>query len=111
MSNVAPEFETIDALGKTVCYQGTVGTVAIQVPSVAGFSISEALIRCASDNSPVTKRLLWSTDNVTYLTLAPGEFVGWTFKKTAADAEITQIWIKGSVAGVVYELVVNTEAN
>ena len=111
MSNVAPEFETIDSLGKTQQYQGTVGTTATQVPSVAGTSISEAFIKCGSDNTPNTKRLLWSIDNVTYHTLSPGEFTGWTFKKDASDVEIKQLYIKGNVAAVTYELIINTEEN
>jgi hypothetical protein len=112
MPDSAPEFETIDGLGFTVQYQGTVGTSSIQVPSVAGFSISDAIIRCSSDNTPITKRLLWSIDNVTFHTLAPGEFVGWTFKKLiGTSTEIRQIYIKGNVAAVGYELIVNTEEN
>lgn len=104
MAELAPQFESIDNLGSTTQYQGTIGTTPAQIPSVAGFDIAEALIRCASDNSPITKRLLWSLDNVTYHTLAPGEFVGWTLK-----GQQTQIWIKGSVAAVTYEIILNRE--
>ena len=105
MAEVLPQFEQIDNVGSTTQFQGTVGTTAIQIPSVATFDISEILIRCATDNSPVTKRLLWSLDDVTYHTLAPGEFVGWTLK-----GEQAQVWIKGSVAGVIYEVLVNRES-
>lgn len=110
MADTAPEFETIDALGFSGQYAGTVGTTPVQVPAVAGNPISDALIRCTSSNTPVTKNLLWSLDNVTYHVLSPGEFVGWTFKKLIGTSnEIKQVWIKGSVAGVLYEILANTE--
>lgn len=105
MVNQNPQFEMIDNEGSTIQIAGTVGTTPIQVPSVATFDISEILIRCATDNSPITKRLLWSLDNVTYHTLGPGEYVGWTLK-----GQQTQIWLKGNVAGVDYEVLVNREA-
>jgi hypothetical protein len=109
VTNAAPEFETIDALGKTQQYGGSVGTTPIQVPAVAGQPLADVLIRCATDNSPITKRLLWSIDNVTYHTLAPGEFVGWDMRKDASNNEIKQIYLKGNVAAVTYEVIANSE--
>jgi hypothetical protein len=109
MVDQAPEFETIDALGRTVQYAGSVGTSPIQVPSSPGTSISEAFIRCVTDNSPNTKRLLWSIDNVTYHTLIPGDAFGWTFKKDSTNQDIKQLYVKGNAAGVNYEVTINFE--
>ena len=105
MVHSAPQFESSDLLGATDQFSGTVGTASIAVPSVAGNVISEVLIRCATDNIPVTKRLLVSFDlGATWLTLSPGEYIGWGFKDTK-----TQVTIKGSIAGVSYEIVMNRE--
>jgi len=104
MAEVAPQFETKDDEGTTTLFATTVGTTAVQVPASAGNNISELLIRCATDNSPVTKRLLWSLDDTTYHTLAPGEFVGWEPQGT-----LTQIYLKGNVASVSYEVIMNRE--
>lgn len=104
MVEVAPQFETKDDLGSTTQFASTVGTTPVQVPASAGTKISEILIRCETDNTPVTKRLLWSLDNVTYHALAPGEFIGWEPQGT-----ILQIYLKGNTSGVAYEVVMNRE--
>ena len=104
MAEVAPQFETKDDNGTTTQFASTVGTSATLVPASAGTNISEILIRCSTDNSPITKRLLWSLDNVTYHTLAPGEFIGWEPQGT-----LTQIYLKGNVAAVSYEVIMNRE--
>jgi len=100
-----PQFEVEDVLGTTAQFSGSVGTASTAVPAVAGAPITEVLVRCASDNTPVTKRLLVSFDSgTTWLTLSPGEYIGWGFKNLP-----TQIYIKGSVASVAYEIVMNRE--
>lgn len=104
MVEVAPQFESKDDLGDTISSVSTVGTSAVQLPASPGAKISDFTIRCAVDNSPVTKRLLWSYDNVNYYTLAPGESAS-----RSPHGNILQIWIKGSVAGVTYEFEANRE--
>lgn len=89
--------------GTTTQLTGTVGITAVQVPATAGNPIATALIRCP-EQSPVTKRLSWSIDDITYHTLGPGEFIAWSLK-----GNITQLYLKGSVAGVNYEVVLNRE--
>lgn len=101
---VNPQFESEDRLGTTTQYAGTATTSPVLVPSVAGGRIAELLVRCDSDNTPNTERLLWSLDNITYHKLAPGEFVGWTLKDN-----ITQIYVKGTTAAVDYEIILNRE--
>lgn len=90
--------------GNSTQYTGTVGTTAVAVPSVAGDDIVLFLVRAPSQ-TPITKRLLWSLDNVTFHELSPGEYVGWPLKGSKK-----QIYVKGNVAGVNYEIVLNTEA-
>jgi hypothetical protein len=108
-AGVPIDFTGAGVMGNTTLYSGSVGTTAALQPSVSGDKISEILIRCASSNTNA-KRLLWSIDNVTYHTLAPGEFVGWTMSRDLSNLNITQIYVKGSVAAVAYELIVNTVA-
>ena len=97
--------EIKDLVGSTDQYSGTVGTTPANIPSSAGDKIAECLVRCSSDNTPITKRLLISFDSgTTFLTLSPGEFVGWSLKGSP-----TQIVIKGNVASVSYEIVLNRE--
>jgi len=89
--------------GLTSNYVGSVTTVSTPIPTVAGNEIATALIRCPSQ-TPNTRRLLYSFDNVTFLTLTPGEFVGWSVRGSK-----TQIFIKGNVNPVDYEVILNTE--
>lgn len=101
-----PQFENKDIYGTTTQYQGTVGVTAIAFPSVASTAIVECLVRCPGQ-SPNTKRLLYSFDGgITFGTLSPGEFIGWSLK-----GEIKQIYIKGNVANVSYEVILNREPN
>lgn len=106
MADILPEFEVRDQRGHTVQYAGTVGTVATLVPAVAGNKLEIAIIRCPSQ-TPSTRTLLWSLDDVTYHQLSVGEFIGWEFRQTAGGADIKQIYIKGDTANVEYELVIN----
>ena len=104
MVEVAPQFEQKDNLGTTFISVSTVGTSAVQIPASAGNDISDFILRCNVDNSPITKRLLWSYDNINYFTLAPGESA---FR--APRQGIKQIYIKGSIASVSYEFECNRE--
>jgi len=89
--------------GNSIQYAGTVGTTAVPIPAVAANPIILFLVR-APDQTPNTRRLLWSLDDVTYHELSIGEYVGWPLK-----GDKTQIYIKGNGAGVKYEVVLNTE--
>lgn len=89
--------------GSTFQGAATVGTSPLALPAVIGNPITSALIRCPSDTTPGTKRLLYSFDGGTvYAVLTPGEFVGWSPK-----GDQTQIYIKGNVAAVPYEVIIN----
>lgn len=102
--DVAPQFEASDLLGTTSQFVGTVGTTPISVPAVAGKPIAEVLVRAPSQTPP-SIRLQYSFDGGSnYSDLAPGEFVGWSLK-----GSITQVLIKGSTAGVLYEVIMNRE--
>jgi len=104
MTDLAPQFETEDLLGQTTQFTGTVGTTSTAFPTVATTSIAECLIRCPSQ-TPNSNRLLYSFDGgTTFGTLAPGEFIGWSLKGSP-----TQIRIKGNVASVNYEIILNKE--
>ena len=104
MVDAAPQFETEDLLGTTSQYSGVVGVSPVTIPASAGTVIAEALVRCVSSNL-ITKSLSVSFDGgTTYLVLTPGEFIGWSLK-----GGVTQLYIKGSVASVAYEIVLNRE--
>lgn len=103
MSN-KPVGDAEQDIGQSTQYAGTVGTTAVAVPSVAGNDIILFLVRSPAQ-SPITKKLYWSFDDVTYHELSPGEYVGWPLKGSKK-----QIYVKGNVAGVNYEIVLNTEA-
>ena len=105
MSSPVPQFENKDLSGSTGQFASTVGAAPISLPAVAGNVVAYALVRCGTDNSPNTKRLLYSFDGgVTFGTLSAGEFVGWPLR-----GGITQIQIKGNAAGVLYEVMLNFE--
>jgi hypothetical protein len=96
--------ETEDLIGTTDQFSGSVGTSNANVPASAGNVIAEALVRCSSDQAN-SRRLSVSFDGgTTFLVLSPGEFVGWGTK-----GGLTQIVIKGNVASVDYEVILNRE--
>lgn len=102
---IKADFETVDIDGSTIHYNGSVGTTPTTIPTVANKRISEFFIECDIDNTPVTKRLLFSCDGgATYTTIRPGESMIWTPK-----GRITQLYIKGNVAAVSYQMIVNYE--
>ncbi len=97
--------ESAQDVGATQAYAGTVGTTAVSIPSSAGNQINECLIRCPSQ-TPNSVRLSYSFDaGTTFQVLAPGEFIIWEPRNA-----LTQLKIKGSVAGVSYEVLLNTES-
>ncbi len=99
-----PGFETQDLDGNTVNYSGTVGTSSINLPTTAGNIISEVFFRCPHQ-TPTTIRCSISYDGTTYLTLNPGEAVGWSVKGNK-----TQVKVKANQSNVSYEAVINYES-
>jgi hypothetical protein len=98
-----PIGDSAQDFGNTIQYTGAVGLTAVLVPSSPGDDIVLALIRCPTQ-TPITKILYWSLDDITYHALSPGEFIGWPMKGSKK-----QIYVKGSVASVNYEILINTE--
>jgi len=104
MANVAPQFETSESLGSTAHYNGTVGTTAVSVPAVAGNAIADVMISNLDSNAN-SKKLLVSFDGGTnFTTLSAGASLPWTVR-----GGITQIKVKGSVASVAYEILMNLQ--
>jgi len=61
-------------------------------------------VRC-KNQTPATVKLFYSIDaGTTFLELLPGEAIMWPLK-----GAITQIQVKGSVAGVAYEVLLNLD--
>jgi hypothetical protein len=102
-ADTSPGFEQQDILGSTINYQTTVGTSAVNIPTSANKVISEIFFKCSSQ-TPSTIRCYISFDGTTYLTLLPGEAIGWSVKGLK-----TQLKIKGNQAGVLTESVINYE--
>jgi len=98
-----PVGDNAQDIGTTLQLAGTVGLTSTAFPTVAGDAIATALIRCPSQ-SPVTRRLYFSFDNVTFHELSPGEYIGWSTK-----GNLTQVYLKANVVGVNYELLLNRE--
>lgn len=102
MVDLPPQQEIVDSKGSSLSYVGTVGTIATSLPTVAGNRINGFFIRCPNQ-TPVTRTLSYSIDSgVTFLVLNTGEAIMWPLK-----GSITQLQIKGSVAGVSYEMILN----
>lgn len=99
-----PQIGLAEDVGTTTQYAGTVGTTAILIPSVAGGAISSFLVRCPSQSGSPTKSVSFSFDNVTYQKLNSGEALGWS-----PMGNIQQIYIKGSGASILYEVIINRE--
>lgn len=98
-----PIGDSAQDFGTTLQLAGTVGTTSTAFPSVAGDPIATCLIRCPTQ-TPNTVTLSYSFDNVTFHVLGVGEYIGWPLK-----GNVTQVYLKGSVAGVKYELTLNRE--
>ena len=90
--------------GTTTFYTSTVGTTPIDLPTTGTTEIREIFVHCPFQ-TPVTNKLLYSVDGGTvYLSLDVGEFLIWPIRGT-----LTQLKIKGSVAGVTYEVILNRD--
>lgn len=95
--------ETVNTEGSTDHYNDTVGTTAIDLPSVASTVIQSILID--NTNTAATKILYISFDGGTnYKAIDVGAAFAWTVK-----GNLTQIKLKGAVAGCDYEVLLNRE--
>ena len=106
MIDAIPQFEVEDLTGTTDHFNGTVGTSAVNIPSIAGGVITEILIENLPSNS-ANKKLLISFDGGTnFKTLGgPGTSFIWSPK-----GYLTQIKLKSNLASTDYEIVLNREA-
>lgn len=105
MTDLAPQFEITDTKGSTSHYNGSVGTTAIAIPTVADKIISSCWIENDSDNTPVTKKLYFSFDGGSDFTdLKLGESITWSPK-----GDRKQIHVKGNVSSVSYKIIINYE--
>jgi len=102
MADLPTQVEVKDSAGTTGSYTGTVGTIATNIPAVAGNRINSFFIRCPNQ-TPNSNLLSYSIDAGTnYFKLSPGEAIIFPLK-----GSITQLKIKGNVAGVAYEIMLN----
>ena len=107
MVDVEPRFESSDLSGSTSHFNGSIGsTVFTPFPSVANKFISEIFVHCPIDQD-VSNRLLVSFDSGTnYVTLTPGGYFSWSPKGPKK-----QVHIKGNVTSVLYQIIINFEAD
>ena len=105
MADNIGQFETRNRDGETVAFSGTVGTTAVSVPAVAGNAIQSVLID--NNNTDPSKDLLVSFDGgTTFKTYQANSTAGQIVK-----GNITQLEVKGAVAGVTYEFLLNIEVS
>jgi len=91
-----------DLSGNSDHFTATVGTTPVSLPTVADKDISAVLIN-TQEISPSSKRLLVSFDGGTkFLTLKRNTIIGWSPR-----GPLKQIVVKGSVASVEYDIVIN----
>lgn len=103
MADLISQFEIVDNAGDTQSFVGTVGTTPILIPGTAGNNINEILVHCPTQ-SPVSRILYFSFDGTNYHRLATGEALMWAVKGSKK-----QIYLKASVSGVDYEVILNTD--
>lgn len=105
MTDSTPQFEVTDTKGFTIHYNGSVGTSALAIPTVADKIISSCWIENDIDNTPVTKKLSFSFDGgSTFTDLKLGESITWSPK-----GDRKQIHVKGNTASVNYKVLINYE--
>ncbi len=113
MAHQIPEWEVRDVQGKTEQIIGTVNNApggGTLVPSSPGPRIEQVLVRCKSDQNNARRLLVDVTGQANYLTLSPGEYLGWDLRSNMSGSPITQIRILGgSASNTAYEIVINYE--
>jgi hypothetical protein len=106
MANLLPEVEIADDLGFSVVLAGMVGTTPSLFPSVATTDIDNFIVHSPSQ-TPSSVKLYWSLDNLTYWELSVGESFSCDLRKHPTLGNIKQIYLKGSVANVKYQSLIN----
>jgi len=109
MAHQAPDFETKDVYGTTQHFNGSIGLVSSLVPAVAAKKISNVLIRNPPGNGVNDILYIAFDGGTTYLSLKRGEFAAWSPRNNTSATPIAQIRILGSVASMLYEIVMDTE--
>jgi hypothetical protein len=105
LTDRAPEFEYADKKGTTDEYVGTVGTGGTSVPSSPGADIQEFMVMCDPDQLHSNYLEISIDGGTTYLAkIFAGGHYGQIVKGT-----LTQIFIKGSVSSVSYQVILNRE--
>lgn len=102
-----PQFDQADQTGKTLQFTGTVGTTAIKLPTspVADHVVAEVLVNTQRISSTAKKLLVSYDGGTTFMEIKRNTLVGWFIRAEGRS----QIDIKGNVAGVEYDIVVNLE--
>ena len=104
MPDASPQFESADLLGSSEHFNGTVGTTATAVPTVAGGIIAEVLLKNPKTNASSVDLLVSFDGGTTFFTIEPRTGLSWSVRGSK-----TQIHIKGSAAGTNYEILMNRE--
>lgn len=101
LSDIADNTGGSSSAQDTLQFEGSVGTTPLSLPVVAAGEIAQVIFSCRVQ-TPSSKRLLFSVDGgTTFFTLSPGSMVGWEPK------DISQVQVKGNVAGVLYDILMN----
>lgn len=108
MVDVAPEFETKDQVGKTLHFNGNVGTSPTLIPASQLGVISKLAIRNSNSNQ-FNKSISVSFDGANYWTLQKGELIVWEPKNKPDGSKFQQFTILGNDPTVAYEIILNIE--
>jgi hypothetical protein len=103
MADLPGQFETTDRVGTTTHFNGAASTTPALIPSVAGDSIAEVLIRSLLEN-PKADLLQVSFDGVEYFTLNRSEHIVWGVK-----GDLKQIYVRATSGAPKYEIIMNRE--
>ena len=103
MADLPGQFETTDRVGTTTHFNGTATTTPALIPSVAGDSIAEVLIRNLLSN-PTADRLEVSFDGSEYFTLNRSEHIVWGVK-----GDLKQIYVRSTQNTCDYQIIMNRE--
>jgi hypothetical protein len=88
--------------GDTIHLNGSVGASNTPIPAVAGGVITQVLIECVVDQASTNKLYISFDGGTLFKTLAQGSSMTWTPR-----GGLTQLVIKGNVAAVDYEILMN----
>jgi hypothetical protein len=104
MADVLPQTGSSDLQGSTSFRSGTVGTTWVNLPASDDKEIGEILIAALTDQTKSNRLLVNLDGGSEFKTLLPGEIL--VFQPRGG---IKHIQIKGNVASVSWEAVINYE--